>query len=247
MTFGLWDFAVFKVRVKACCNSLIPAKLWLVYYSNLNSCLPHCYNKQFAMNAREYIGDLTAGALFVAESRVVTESLLRHLSEDDWKELIMEENILQKRSGNTAIRYARAIRRRLSSLGDDFQHAIVNAPESEYIQLLMMALLIRTPVIADFMREVVADSRRLYQPSLAPNAWGQFLDDRIRTFPDLAILSDSTLKKTGSNIVRALVEAGYLNSNREKKLQPVYLLPVTRYWLNKLNRNDLEKVMECTL
>ena len=199
------------------------------------------------MNAKEYIGDLTGGALLVTESRIVAESLLQHLPDKEWRELIIEQNILQKRSPNTAIRYARAVRKRLQPLGEDFLQAVIDATEREYLQLLMTALLIQAPIVTDFMRQVVAENRRLYKPDIPVNAWDLFMDDRIRALPDLANLSDSTLKKTGTNTIRSLVESGYLSSNKERKLQPVYLLPETHNWLEKLGRKDLVEVMECTL
>jgi hypothetical protein len=65
--------------------------------------------------------------------------------------------------------------------------------------------------------------------------------------PGLYDLSDSTLQKTGNNVIRSLVEAGYLDNNKNRRLQPVYLLPETKAWLHTLNRGDLEPLMECTL
>ncbi|EPB4250503.1 BrxA family protein [Yersinia enterocolitica] len=69
------------------------------------------------MNIKEYIGDLVGGSLFLTESRIIAESLLKDLSDDKWKSLIIENNILQKKSGQTAIRYARTIRCRIEGLG----------------------------------------------------------------------------------------------------------------------------------
>jgi hypothetical protein len=60
-------------------------------------------------------------------------------------------------------------------------------------------------------------------------------------------LSASTLQKSGNNIIRALVEADYLDNNKNRRLQPVYVLPETQVWLQRFNRVDLEAIMECTL
>lgn len=197
--------------------------------------------------AKQYIRDLTGGSLLVAESRLVAETLLQSMPEPEWNRLFIEDNLLKKRSQHTAIRYARAIRRRLEPLGDGFIEAVIHAPESDYKQLLMLALIIHTPVLPDFMQHVVAETKRIYRPHLAPDAWKSFLLDRSRTLPGLNDLSESTLKKSGNNVIRSLVEADYLDNNKNRRLQPVYLLPETRAWLKKLNREDLEPVMECTL
>lgn len=197
--------------------------------------------------AKHYIRDLVSGSLFVTESKAVAQSLLLDRSEEEWVQIITQDNVLRKKSPNTSIRYARTIKRRLEPLGKPFMHAVVDATDPLYSQLLMFALLTYTPVVADFMTHVVAETKRVYKPNLASDAWDVFLHDRSRTLPGLYDLSDSTLKKTGTNVIRALVEAGYLDNNKSRRLQPVYLLPDTKFWLQQLNREDLEPVMECTL
>ena len=204
-------------------------------------------NAQELQKAKHYIRDLVSGSLFVAESKTVAESLLLDRPEEAWVRLFTEDNLLQKKSPNTAIRYARTIRRRLEPLGKPFIEAVIQASDPYYTQLLMLSLLIYTPVVADFIEHVVAETRRVYKPNLASDAWDVFLHDRSRILPSLYDLSDSTLQKTGNNVIRSLVEAGYLDNNKNRRLQPVYLLPETKAWLHMLNREDLEPLMECTL
>ena len=197
--------------------------------------------------AKHYVRDLTGGSLLLAESRLVAESLLQTLTEPEWNRLFTDENILKKNSPHTAIRYARSVRRRLEPLGAQFIEAVIHASESGYKQLLMLSLIMHTPVLPDFMQYVVAETKRIYRPNLEPDAWETFILDRSRTLPGLNDLSESTLKKSGTSVIRALVEADYLDNNKNRRLQPVYLLPETRAWLKNLNRLDLETIMECTL
>ena len=204
-------------------------------------------SRQELDKAKHYIRDLVSGSLFVAESKVVAQSLLLDCPEAEWVHLITQDNVLRKKSPNTAIRYARTIKRRLSPLGKPFSDAVIDAADPLYTQLLMLALLIYTPVVADFMNHVLAETKRVYKPNLASDAWDVFLLDRIRTLPGLSQLSETTLKKSGNTVIRALVEAGYLDNNKSRRLQPVYLLPETKLWLQQLNREDLEPIMECTL
>ncbi|EIJ36720.1 DUF1819 family protein [Thiothrix nivea] len=198
------------------------------------------------INAKEYMGDLIGGGLLMAESRIVAETLLKDLPEEDWKCLFEVENILQKPSRHSSIRYARAIRRRLTPLGKEFIQALLKAPEAEYVQMLLLAVLIHSPVLADFMRLVVAEHKRLYKLVLPTGSWDFFIAERIQLMPDLDSFSVSTLNKIGTNAVRVLVESGYLNSNRQREFQPVYLLPEVRQWLLILNHPELEDAMECT-
>ncbi len=197
--------------------------------------------------AKQYLRDLTSGGLLLAESRLVAETLLQPRPKAEWNRLFTDENILKKNSAHTAIRYARAISRRLEPLGVEFNQTVVHASDSDYKQLLMLAFIIHTPVIADFMNAVVAETKRVYKTNLTVDAWDTFIQDQARIMPGLNKLAESTLHKSGTNVIRSLVEAGYLDNNRQRQLQPVYLLPQTHVWLKQLNRLDLEAVMECTL
>ncbi len=197
--------------------------------------------------AKHYVRDLTSGGLLLAETRTVAESLLQTLPEPQWNRLFTDENILKKNSPHTAIRYARTIKRRLEPLGVEFIEAVLHASESGYKQLLILSLMIHTPALSDFMHYTVAETKRVYKPNLAVEAWDTFLLDRSRILPGLNDLSESTLHKSGSNIIRSLVEADYLDNNKTRRLQPVYVLPETLVWLKKFNRLELEAIMECTL
>lgn len=197
--------------------------------------------------AKQYVRDLTGGGLLLAESRLVAETLLQALPEKDWNHLFTDENILKKNSPHTAIRYARTIKRRLEPLGVEFIEAVLHASESGYKQLLILSLMIHTPALSDFMHYTVAETKRVYKPNLAVDAWDTFLLDRSRILLGLNDLSESTLHKSGSNIIRSLVEADYLENNKTRRLQPVYVLPETLVWLKKFNRLELEAIMECTL
>ncbi|MGL5529524.1 MAG: DUF1819 family protein [Plesiomonas shigelloides] len=199
------------------------------------------------MNIKEYLGDLIGGSLLITESRIIAESLLKKLPEDEWKSLIVEQNVLQKKSGQTAIRYARTIRWRIEGLGDGFMTDLLGASERAYVQMLMMSLLIHSPIVADFMRLTLAEARRTYKPSLTTDAWSEFYNTRVRAYAELGSFSDSTIKKMGNNSIKALVDSGYLNDSRTKKIQTVYLMPEVKDWLVHLNREDLIDVMECTV
>ena len=198
------------------------------------------------MNVKKYLGDLNGGSLLMTESRIIAEIQLRKLSEKQWKQLIVDDNVLQKKSPQTAHRFASVIRKRLAAMGEPFTQALMAVPERAYIQLLMAAFIVQSPVIGDFMRECLAEARRTYKPDISSDAWLHFIEDRVKLFPDLSSYSDSTLKKMGSNIIKALVDTGYLSTIRQRKIQPVFLLPEVKQVLIQVNKEELIEVMECT-
>ena len=198
------------------------------------------------MTRKDYVGDMNGGSLMLNDSLIIAKHLLDDPDKEQWKQLIVEENILQRKSPHTALRAAATVRKRLTPLGHEFLNDILTLPERTYIQLLMAALLIQSPIMADFMRNVLAEARRVYKSELDNMAWQDFIDDRCRSWPELNDYSDETYKKIGKNVIRALAEASYLNSSRSKQIQAVYVEPETKNWLEQLNRTDLIEVMECT-
>lgn len=200
----------------------------------------------FRGSIKAYVGDLNGGSLMLNDSLILAKYLIKDPSIEEWKNVITNENVLQRKSPQTAIRAAATVKKRLSPLGHDFLHDIQILHERSYVQLLMVALLVQSPIMADFMLSVLGEARRQYKRSLPDTAWQEFIDDRCRSWPELNDFSEETYKKIGKNVIRALAEAGYLDSSRKKNIQAVYVEPEVIDWLNKLNRLDLKEVMECT-
>ncbi len=198
------------------------------------------------MKVKQYLGDLNGGGLLITESRTIAEIQVKKLSKKEWRQLIVDENILQKKSSQTALRFANVIRKRLEAMGDLYTQLLLDVSERAYIQLLMAAFIVQSPVIVDFMRECLLEARRTYKPDIPNDAWVRFIDDRIKVVPELSSYSESTLKRMGSNVIKALVDTGYLKSTRQRKIQAVYLLPEVKELLIKINKEELIDVMECT-
>ncbi len=71
-----------------------------------------------------YDSDLIGGSLQVRESRIIADLLLTQATEESWKQAILTDNILQKRSPATATRASRALRSRLERVEPAFWQAI---------------------------------------------------------------------------------------------------------------------------
>ncbi len=198
------------------------------------------------MNTKMYVGDLNGGSLLIAETRIIAKLLLDKPSEQAWKQLIVDDNVLQKKSAQTSLRFANVIRKRLQTMGEPFIHGLLNVSETAYVQLLLAAFMVQSPIVIDFMRECLAENKRLYLPTLSKNAWADFIVERLHTMPDLENYAESTQKKMGNNIIKALVDSGYLDSSHRRTLQAVYVCPEVIDILVQVNRTELIQSMECT-
>lgn len=146
-------------------------------------------------NDKAWIGDLLGGPLMSRESRVIAELLLTDPDEQTWQEQIVGHNILQASSPNTAKRYAATIRLRLNTLDKSAWTLIAEGSERERQQLLFVALTLHSPVVKDFLAEVVNDLRRQFKEKLPGNSWNEFVNNQVRQHPVLASYSDSSIAK----------------------------------------------------
>lgn len=195
-------------------------------------------------NDKRWIGDLLGGSLMVRESRTIAELLLSEPDEATWQQQIINENILQASSTSTANRYARTLRLRLMTLDRGGWKLIADGSESERLQMLLVALMIQSPVVAEFIAEVVNTARQQFKEKLGMNCWSEFVDENLRLHPELAAFSDSSIQKMGNNLIKALAEAGYLDSPRRRNLQNVFLLPDVATTLHRLNKAELLPILE---
>ncbi|WP_410959866.1 BrxA family protein, partial [Salmonella sp. SAL4362] len=91
-----------------------------------------------------------------------------------------------------------------------------------------------SPVVKDFLAEVVNDLCRQFKEKLPMDSWDEFVANHLRQQPVLTSYSDSSIKKMGNNLIKALAEAGYLDTPRRRNLQSVFLLPETQATLQRL-------------
>ncbi|MCH6029833.1 DUF1819 family protein, partial [Salmonella enterica] len=76
--------------------------------------------------------------------------------------------------------------------------------ERERQQLLFVALILHSPVVKDFLAEVVNDLCRQFKEKLPMDSWDEFVANHLRQQPVLTSYSDSSIKKMGNNLIKAL-------------------------------------------
>lgn len=193
---------------------------------------------------KKYLGDLIGGSLMITEAQLVAELLLSEPTKEQWDNAIVNQNILQKRSPASAKRNASTIRKRISSLGNKFLSALVEANHEEAAQLMMAATLINSPLLADFMRTVVMDAKRMYRESIDMKDWEYFWEDKCRIYPDFADMSESSTYKIAQVAFKVMTDGGFLESTKTKVLTNIYITPDVRELLIDLDREDIIRAME---
>lgn len=193
---------------------------------------------------KKYLGDLIGGSLMITEAQLIAELLLSDPSKEQWDDAIVDQNILQKRSPASAKRNAATIKKRIADLGNKFLSTLVNANHEEAAQLMMAATLINSPLLADFMRTVVMDAKRMYRENIDMKDWEYFWEDKCRIYPDFADMSESSTYKIAQVAFKVMTDGGFLESTKTKVLTNIYITPDVRQLLVDMDRDDIIQAME---
>ncbi|CAH0535760.1 hypothetical protein VST7929_03234 [Vibrio stylophorae] len=193
---------------------------------------------------KKYLGDLIGGSLMIKESQLIADLLLTQPSKEQWDDAIVNQNILQKRSPASAKRNAATIKKRIGSLSNEFLSALANANYEAAAQLMMAATLINSPLLADFMRTVVMDAKRMYRESIDNKDWEYFWEDKCRLYPEFAEMSESSTYKIAQVAFKVMTDGGFLESTKSKVLTNIYIEPDVRSLLIEMDQEDIIQAME---
>lgn len=194
--------------------------------------------------AKQYLGDIIGGSIMLRESRLIAEILLTDPDSETWSQKIENENLLQKTSIQSAKRFAATLRKRLSPFGNDFLQAIIDADDTLASQMLLLATINNSPVVADFMKSELADAHRMFREKLDNDCWIEFYEQRCKVIPELSVFSESSIKKMGNNVIKVLADTHYLKSGRSKVLQTVYVQPELLDWANRIGKPEFIEALE---
>jgi len=190
--------------------------------------------------------NFTKASLIVPETRIVAGLLLDGVDTHVWRQQIEDENVLQKRTANTAKSYATIARHRLECFDAELWDIVRNADNVVATQAVLAATLKFSPLLALFMRTSLADEYRRMSRILEDHVWISFMSDQALNHPNLATVSSGTQAKLRQNAYRILAEAGYLGRGRDRSLQHVRVSPEVRNYLDSRHESEIRAAMECT-
>ena len=191
-----------------------------------------------------YNAELSAGSMMPLESRRIAALLLMHPTPEEWDTALKSDNFLQKKTVATAKRQSRLIRNRLQTLDDAGLELIVGGEQEVAIQMLLVAALKHSQLLADFIRTVYCERLRGLETHLSVRDWESFLAECNNRDAAVSGWSDSTKLKLFQVLLRILAEAKYLESTRSLKLTPQSVHPQVFRYLKARNETKILALME---
>ena len=161
----------------------------------------------------------------IPESRIIARLLLSEPNKQRWQQAIMEENVLQKRTLNTAKTQAGIIRQRLQTMPKALWQWVADGSSDTSSQAMLAATVTFSPLLGDFMLLILKDLYQSYQNTLPPMSWQRYMEDRRQQNPGMFPWTDTTHDKLRQNAYRILHEAGYLSDTKTLILRRVFITP----------------------
>jgi Putative inner membrane protein (DUF1819) len=191
-----------------------------------------------------YNAAISAGSLMPLESRRIAAFLFTYPDDIAWRRALVEDNLLQKKAPATALRQAQLIRKRLNTLDAAAWEMIANREQEVAVQLLLVAAVKHSQLLADFISDVYTDHQRRLNLAITPGDWEGFLIECAHRDSSISKWSASTQAKLFQVILRILTEAKYLESTRSMKLTPQSLHPEVRRYLSANGDTVLLELLE---
>jgi hypothetical protein len=194
------------------------------------------------MSKSRYKADIAGGSLKLRESRIIAGLLIGGATENDWKEAIEVQNVLQKRSPGTAKRQASLIRVRMGTMKPDLWELVRDGSTVVATHALFAAAIKHSTLLGDFLDQVVGDQFRMFRQDLPRKLWLEFIEKCHDLDPHMPEWRESTTNKLGDSVYRILAEVGYLLDNKKYILQPVRISGEVMAYLRD---QDEEYVLRC--
>lgn len=170
-----------------------------------------------------YNMSFTAGALLQQPSVLFAQV---YSSLGDWQAVrsrVLDDNLLQARTQNTAHRICREIVSRLTPLSDDQLAILKQGSVKDQAHVLWAAICKRYRFIHDFAVEVIHEKFLALDPNLAYADYDIFFNQKAEWHEELVNIQPSTRAKLRQIVFRMLREAELLS--RHNRIVPVLLSP----------------------
>ncbi len=189
-----------------------------------------------------YLANFTKCSLIVPEARIVAGLLMKGADSGEWERQVLDVNVLQKRTAKTAVTYANLARARLQTMDADLWLLVRDGSMPVATHAVLAATVKFSPLFGDFLRTVVRDQFRRFATHLETRHWDAYIEDSLRSQPNMPALSDSTRVKLRQNAMRMLAEAGFIESTRSLRLRSQQIEPAVLHYLRQHNE---QYVLDC--
>jgi hypothetical protein len=154
------------------------------------------------------------------------EVMKRYLEYKDWdkvKDLVIEENIMQKQSVSSRKRVFAEIKRRIESLTSNQLEFINEANSSDIRNLVFLSILKTYRFIFEFMAEVISKKVLMFDYKILNSDYETFFESKKYAVEQLENITEATQYKLKQVLFRILEEAMVIDNTKSKNILKPHL------------------------
>lgn len=171
----------------------------------------------------DYIFSYTAATLMLHETDEVMKRYLEYKDWDKVKDLVIEENIMQKQSVSSRKRVFAEIKRRIESLTSNQLEFVNEANSSDIRNLVFLSILKTYRFIFEFMAEVISKKVLMFDYKILNSDYETFFESKKYAVEQLENITEATQYKLKQVLFRILEEAMVIDNTKSKNILKPHL------------------------
>ena len=171
-----------------------------------------------------YYGGITAEPFLFYEIRVAAKFFLAGDSLDEAVKKIADDNLFQFPTERSVRRIVKSCYDRLAALESrQLQELLAEGPAAIAKQVNLYAMMRWNRIVWDFMVEVIGAKYKSMNLVFERKDINRFFSDLQVENEDVGKWSEGTIKKIISELIKFLFEAGYIDTIKSNKLNPILI------------------------
>ena len=185
---------------------------------------------------------ITAENFYLIEMKNTCKFILENKLEEDLKNLLKTNNILETVSESNFSKKFNTINKRLKSLTDNLKKQIVDTDLTSARFINLYSILCNERFILEFLEEVVKEKYDNYDYSIKESDFLNYMETKSEQSKVIQNWTAEGKRKMLVKVKNFLTEGGYLEKNKEdyKIIKPIVDLAV----INEIKENGNKKILK---
>ena len=185
---------------------------------------------------------ITAENFYLIEMRNTCKFILENKTEEDLKNLLKANNILETVSESNFSKKFNTINKRLKSLTDNLKKQIVDTDLASARFINLYSILCNERFILEFLEEVVKEKYDNFDYSIKESDFLNFMETKSEQLKVIQNWTTEGKRRMLIKVKNFLIEGGYLEKNKDgyKIIKPIIDLAV----IDEIKENGNKKILK---
>ncbi len=174
---------------------------------------------------REYSFSFTTMAAQIPETIAIAKLYAEVGQWDQVRDIVQENNLINKNKNKTSLRIFQEISKRLSNLNADELEILVDSNSNNQKAILLIAIANTYRYIRDFSIEVILNNLESHKFVISDTDYKYFYEAKYQLIPALSKISESSTAKLRQRLFTILLQLGIIDRLKAKNIQKPVISP----------------------